>query len=382
MKDNSANKFQFFDYLVFLAILSLPFYLLRFKVGPVPTTLLEILIYLGFIAGLMSRRIKVLKHPLLKPALVFVLFGLISVFFDPNLARAAGLFKAYFLDGFLLFAMIVSLSDAGKRKAFGILGISAAITAVVAIWFFLTGIKSQDGRLLDLDRLSPNYLSMYLVPAAIGLLYLVIKNVRDVSKALYFGFCLVLVAVALYLTASRGILLSLPIGLVVLVYQFIRKEHQKTYKYIAVVASVAVIALGAWFFRPSFGDMGRTGSSSNIRYYIWTTSAEIIRKNPVFGIGLSNFQDYFTELTKGRVNYGEYIAPQALTAHNLYLHLYLTTGVLGLVSFLSLVGLAFTKSKNIVVAAMVISILVYGLVDVPFFRNDLAGMFWILLALL
>lgn len=383
MNNNTqVKRLPIFEYLLFLTILLLPFYLVRFSIGPIPTTLLEIFIYVSFIVGIITKRIRVASWRVFAAALVFVLSGFLAIFFDSDVLRAGGLFKAYFFDGILLYLMVSSLEREERNKAFVLLAISAAITAIAALWFFLSGTKSQDGRMLDLDRLSPNYLSMYLVPAAIALVYLIFKNVKDKQRTMYFAFCLLLVAVALYLTGSRGVYLSLPIGLIVLGFVFVKKQYQKSYKYLSLTAALLILLGGLWFFRPSFGDMGRTGSSSNIRYYIWTTSFEIAKKNPIFGIGLSNFQDYFTELTRGRINYSEFIAPQALTAHNLYLHLYLTAGVLGLFSFLALVAIAILRSKNIVIIAMMAAVLVYGLVDVPFFRNDLAGMFWVLLALL
>jgi len=129
-------------------------------------------------------------------------------------------------------------------------------------------------------------------------------------------------------------------------------------------------------------DMGRTGRSSNIRYYIWSTSLEIARQKPIFGIGLSNFQSYFSDLTRERVNFAAYISPQALTAHNLYLHIYLTMGLLGLIVFIGLVTQSgFWRLRDRAASLALFSVLFYGLVDTPIFCNDLAGLFWIILAL-
>lgn len=382
MKKSEPSAKSFFFTLLALIVICLPFYLVRFSIGRLPTTLLEILIYVAFIYGLFSKQIKIKADATFYISLLFVLSGLVAVFTDPQIIRAAGLWKAYFFDGFLLFMMIMSLEKNEKNNILIYLSTGGAMTALIALGIYFLGIKSTDGRLLDLDRLSPNYLSMFLIPSFIATVFLAINYYRDRGRLIYFAFCSAIIALALLLTGSRAIYLSLPVGLIIMLLAFMKAENRKFYKTLAIVISVAVIILGAWFFRPSFGDMGRTGSSSNIRYYIWTTSVEIISKSPVLGIGLSNFQDYFTNLTDDRVNYSAYIAPQALTAHNLYLQLYLTVGLLGIITFVLLVFTSVRKSKNIVIIAMMVSILVYGLVDTPFFRNDLAGLFWIVLALL
>lgn len=380
MKNDKINKTYLF--LVLLTILALPLYLIRFSIGPIPTTILELMIYASFIVGLASHQIKIKSNVLFYSLVVFVIAGFVSVIFDPNIVRAAGLWKAYFFDGFLIYLIVSSFDKDQKNKAFLALCVSGAITATIALISFFFGVRSQDGRLLDLDRLSPNYLSMFLVPTLTGSVFFTISYFKDRGRFVYFLSCSVLIATALILSGSRGAYLALPAGLLTMLLVFVKQQRRKTYAIYVAIACALIILGGIWMFRPSFGDMGRTGSSSNIRYYIWKTSGEIIVQKPILGVGLSNFQDYFTNLTMGRVNYTEFIAPQALTAHNLYLHIYLTMGILGIASFLAILWFSLIKSKNIVIIAAVISILVYGLVDTPFFRNDLAGMFWILIALL
>jgi O-antigen ligase len=99
-------------------------------------------------------------------------------------------------------------------------------------------------------------------------------------------------------------------------------------------------------------------------------------------VGLANYQNSFTELTKDRVNF-DYIAPVALTPHNIFLTFYLTTGLLGFVAFIWLLVIFF---QNVIakraefspaLVAVMASILAYGLVDTPYFKNDLSLIFWI-----
>jgi len=371
-----------FKLLLIASIFSLPFYILRFNILSVPTTFLEILIYLTFIAGILSRQIKIKFDGYFFASLIFVLSAFVSVFIDPQITRSAGIFKAYFFDGFLIFLAIRYMEKDNIKYILPALVASGAIASLIALLMFIFGVKSSDGRLLDLDRLSPNYLTMFLVPIFVVGFYLLVDNLKKGKTIVLCLIADILILLAIVLSGSRGAYLSLPVGLAIVCAQFVGKKFISSYKTTVLILSFILIAGVLWLFRPSFGDTGRIGSSSNIRYYIWTTSIEIIEKNPLTGVGLSNFQDYFTQLTRGRVNYSEYIAPQALTAHNLYLHIYLTMGLLGIASFITMLLVFIINYKNPVALSALCSILIYGIVDTPFFRNDLSILLWILLALL
>jgi len=374
-----------FKVLLSLTVISLPFYILRFRIGPIPSTALEVLIYLTFIAAIFSGAFREIKNKrAISYGFLFIFVGLLGVFFDPDQSRALGLWKAYFFDGYLIFLSVLSVKDESRDLVRNLLVFSGALTAVLAIALFLSGVKTVDGRLYDLDRLSPNYLAMYLAPILILSGVVLVNNIKAHKNRIFPALSAFLMVAALILTQSRGALIA--VGGVVLVaayYLFSRRKGSRpAYQAIFWAALILFFTLTFYLFRPDFADHERKATSSNIRYYIWSTSLEIARHEPFFGVGLGNYQDYFTNLTKDRVNYPEYISPQALTAHNLYLHFYLAVGVLGLASFILLViSSRFWRTYDIAASAALITILFYGLVDTPFFRNDLSALFWIILAL-
>ena len=88
--------------------------------------------------------------------------------------------------------------------------------------------------------------------------------------------------------------------------------------------------------------------------------------------------------TKGRVNYPEYISPKALLPHNLLLSFWAQGGLLMLLSMASVLYIEFKKSfKNYKysVLAGLTTIFIYGLVDTPYWKNDLVMIYWMLVAL-
>jgi len=360
-----------------ILIILVPFYFVRFNIGPVPTTLLEIAIYVAAVLFLFYKFFDLKdKKTLILAGGVFVLAGLLSAIVSPDKISGLGLWKAYFLDGYLVFLMFLSAYK-NKEDFLVFIVFSGVLTAALSLIVFATGIRTVDGRLYDLDQLSPNYLAMFLTPIFVISLYRVVKK-----HSIFYILAGLLILLSLYLTDSRGAIVALAGAAILSVYYFLKKSRKTLAKVFLVVLLAGFFIGGYLIFKPDWSDHSRKATSSNVRYYIWQTSFEIIKEKPVLGVGLSNYQNYFYNLTKDRVNYPEYISPMALTAHSLFIQLLATSGIIG---FLALLYLLFTSrfyfSKNIPVVLALFSILFYALVDTPFFRNDLAAIFWILLAL-
>ena len=133
----------------------------------------------------------------------------------------------------------------------------------------------------------------------------------------------------------------------------------------------------------------RAATSNNIRFEIWkTTLADILPKNGnwIWGVGLGNYQDYFTELTKNRVNYPEWISPWALTPHNLFLNIWINLGLLGLASFIWILilfskSIGFQTRYSAVLISVMAVMISQGLFDSTYWKNDLGLVFWIFIGL-
>lgn len=374
---------KIFKVLLGLVLVFLPAYVLRFNIGPIPTTALELLVYAAFVLFLISKSYGQIKNLLpVYLAGLFVIAGLIAGMIDPNLASGLGLWKAYFLDGFLVLVMVLSIKKEDIDDYLHFIIASGLIAATIAFTLYSHGVKSADNRLLDFDQLSPNYLAMFLVPIFIIAISQMIKFFKRDQLFWVYLFASVSFAVALYLTGSRGGYIAAAAGIIVVIFsKFMKGKRAKTAK--ILLATTLFILLGAtlYFFQPDWTSHERKATSSNVRFYIWSTSVEMISREPVFGVGLSNYQKYFGELTQGRVNYPEFITPQALTAHNLYLQIYLTTGLLGLLIFLLLIfKTRFWHLDNVALSSALTSILILGLFDTPIYRNDLALEFFIIIS--
>src|SRR3989338_2671825 len=133
---------------LFLLTALLPSYLLRTYVGPVPTTLLELLILTFVIIWFIKRKrlpfTPMFPRGIFITILILILTATISIAVSPQIVAAVGIWKAYFIEPFLLFLIISFEIKQTDRQTFsqGIfkaLGVSALAVSSVAIIQWITG---------------------------------------------------------------------------------------------------------------------------------------------------------------------------------------------------------------------------------------------------
>jgi len=389
-------------YFIYLICL-FPFaYLVRFSVGGIPTTLLEILIYVSVIFTLF---IKIYKKDkiifpdikILFPVLLFVLAGVFSVFISPDKTQALGLFKAYIIDPILFFLVIYT--NIKDEKQFDLviksLILSGFIVSIHAIIQKSMNIGIDEGRVVGIFGYSPNYLALYLSPLA-ALTWINFNNYYPTNKKYFWIYLLIflIMLMAILLSGSRAGIGSLVLGVFIFYfikyYRFIKSN--KSILFVLIFVFVAGLYFTWQNMKPDFRqnpESLRAATSNNIRWEIWkTTIYDIIPKNSNWlkGVGLGNFQNYFTDLTKGRINYPEWVSPWALTPHNIFINIWINLGALGLIAFIWILAIYFQKSKENIkymsmFAVVMFVILAQGIVDSAYWKNDLALIFWILFGL-
>jgi len=395
-------------YLISLIFLSLPAYLIRFSVFGIPTTVLEVLIYVVFILGLWQARGKwrLIPWKIYLPIGLFIIALVISVIIAPDKRTALGEFKGFFFDPLLVFWLVFQfLKREDIPKVIWALAFSGLFVSVHTIVQKILGNVTTDGRVIGLFGYSPNYVALYLTPIAVLLIAYgsdalvgVPTNRRDIllmvkTKYWLSAICYLLSAiclVAIYFSGSRGGLLATGAGLAVffITYFWSWIRGRLSAKIIIAILCLMAIYMTWVFFRPDFSaslDSGRVVTSNNLRWQIWQTTLELGTKHPISGVGLGNFQNAFNELTQDRGNFPEYITPMALTPHNLFLSLWLSTGILGFFSFIWLLILFYRQAiKKLpegyspILIAVMSSILIYGLIEASIWKNDLSIIFFTL----
>lgn len=383
-------------YLISLIILLLPTYLVRFSVFGVPSTALEVLIYVVFLVGLYQAKkqsFRRISWQIWVPVTVLAIAAIISTFISPLRHEALGELKAFFIDPIMvvwLMYQFIKKEDFPKIIwAFALSGLFVSIHAIVQR---LTGNLTVDGRVVGIFGYSPNYLALYLSPIAIlmaGESLTLQKKKHFLKFSLWPELFFLVMLLGIYLSGSRGGLLAVAAGLgAFAIFHYWGWIYQRFSAKIIIGILILAAFYTSWtLFKPNFNLAGPAGgrvvTSNNVRWQIWETSLEMIKSHPVLGVGLANYQNAFAELTKNRINFPEYITPVALSSHNVFLMFYLTTGLLGILAFLGLIVIFFrnlfrAKSSYVpYLGAAMAAILIYGLIDTPYFKNDLSVMFWV-----
>jgi O-antigen ligase len=123
-------------------------------------------------------------------------------------------------------------------------------------------------------------------------------------------------------------------------------------------------------------------SSLASRIMIWRASGKMIADNSIVGIGPGNFQNKYLSYQK---YYPPYLEWAVFHPHNIFLSFYLQGGILGFVGFILLLLFFFRDNKkaadadcfeSLLILSFMVAILVHGVFDSTYWRNDLAIIFW------
>lgn len=388
------------NFLVYCVVLLLPLYLVRFSIFGIPTNVVEVLVGVTFI--LWFFQLKKDSELLSLPKIYWLSFLLIflgitlSTLLNTEKIHALGIIKGWFVIPFAFFLILFEWidSETKKERILRSLLVSSSGVALISLCYLLANQLTFDGR-LKAFYLSPNHLAMFLVPGIlIGFFFLMQTIVlkRKLDLTFYFPLGgLIILLIALYFTFSYGAWLALFSALfLTLILTGLIGGRQKIYVFFAT-ATVMILLFSSQLTHQKLTTLvsGDERSSLASRMMIWESTWKIGMDNFVWGIGPGNFQARYLEYQKYFPPYLEWAVPQP---HNLYLAFWLQGGILGLSGFL-LLAITWTKQllhalknkkgsfQEASVLAVMLSILIHGLIDTPYWKNDLALVFWIALAL-
>ncbi|MEI6499303.1 MAG: O-antigen ligase family protein, partial [bacterium] len=364
--------------------------------GPIPTNIFEIAIgltsILGIIEFIKSRR---------KPELggywpyLLLLAALISVFVAPDKLNALGIFKGWFVVPFMLYLLMINFLEA--KCIFKVSLILFVQLLFISLWailqrigiiptlFYQVGDSSFNQYLVEGRAFgpfeSPNFLAMYLAPV-IFLSSLFIQQISSKLSRIIIILLFILPFTALYLSGSNGGILAI-LAALFLVLIFMTWSRNKQGKLIAI----AFLLVGAVSLGIIFSKNDLNSGSNDIRREIYSYSKTMLEGHPVVGIGLGNFQNEIAQYSKDNGSFQMWGLPFALHPHNVYIAFWLNLGLLGIVSFLVLLVRFFANLNKIktsfyrtLLLASMSTILVHGLFDTTYFKNDLSSIFWLILA--
>lgn len=402
----------------FVTIVALPLYVIRCKnfnlcVSQIPFTFLELLVLATFALWVidllrnyrekpLTRILEALASPLTLPAILFVFFATASLLVSSDALGGLGVWKAYFVEGMLFYLVVVDVSLREKDYFWVIkaLFLSGVLVSAFSIYKLAFSINQGFSGLTAL-RISglyefANAVPLFLGPIialTIGWLISIYKNSQRGKEFYFVATGLFLMIFAVILSQSKGGIVSLVfVGLIfsgLFLFQRLRAEGKKYLRYLAWVLIVVYFLLSIFVFINVDNLIPRKAFPSNSlynRYCIWTGTKNLLVDKPIFGSGLNGFNvdyEYYKTTTPQNCLKSNYYYP-----HNLLVTLWVEVGLFGFLSFLWLsynyVRMCFSAKDKILSVGLLgamVYIFFHGLVDVPFFKNDLSIQFWIILAL-
>lgn len=406
----------------------LPTYLLRFKIGPLPMTILEELILLTIAtwlikqypqpwANLRSRAKNWRTYPLSTEIVLVLLIAWLALVIGGNTTSALGLWKAYFIEPILVFVLFWNVPRGTKYIDYGYLSLAGGLLVVglIAGYQYWTGnlIANSFWAAAATRRATsvfgyPNAIGLFAGPVSLALFGYLIYRLKKVQ-----GWCnwsnlllissIILGWLAIYWAHSEGIMVGLTIALVVLGLLTNRWSR-------LVVLMVTIITGTVIWQRPDYQamieqKMWLTDLSGQIRQSQWQETWQMLSAGRwLTGAGLANYQ----ATVEPYHHEGIWIKPADKKAkptwqpleiylypHNIFLNFWSELGLAGLIIFIwlwlkaALISLNnFWRYRHQKLAWLSwgllgawLAVAIHGLVDVPYFKNDLAVLFWLGLAM-
>lgn len=392
--------------LLYTTVFLIPFYFFRFSIFGLRTNIFEFFVAITYIVFAVwhvnSLTIKKFNYGSVWPYL-FLLASLVASFLAEDKGRALGIFKGWFLFPIILYVLVINNFKRDNFTKLAILIYASLIT--ISLWaiFQKIGIIGQlfyqvgddsfkqyitEGRAFGPFE-SPNYLAMFLVP----MIFLSLPIFREVKNKfgkflLMLLYCLPLAA--LYFTTSRGgaVALATSILAFLLFLYFKSKAFRGAIERQSNILIFGLIIVATIFLISSARKIVPNQGGDNIRKEIYKYSLTMIRENPLMGIGLGSFQKKIDQISANNGSFQEFGIRYALHPHNLYMAMWLNLGLVGLIIFIILLGIIIKnlfKNKNEIflrscLFAALIAVLVHGLFDTTYFKNDLSAIFWLIFA--
>ena len=309
----------------------------------------------------------------------------------------------------------------GRKKIILSLGVSALLVSLFAIYQKITGqfIDNPFWAATETRRAVsffgyPNAIGLFLAPMIMLFIGQLFSKTTKKEK-LFLSFTIITSILAIFFAQSYGAMAGLIVALLVFGL-FINKKLR------IVAVSGAVVGLVIIFSYVPLRQfviqkVTLNALSGQIRQQQWIETKKMLLNNRILqGAGLSGYQKavvpYHQEgifLKNDDPNWLEKIRTSAqyrqqmwqpteiyMYPHNIFLNFWSELGIFGALLFCWIIakflwqsGRFFLKEKTnterfiaLGLFTSMIALVIHGLVDVPYFKNDLSALFWISIAML
>jgi O-antigen ligase len=427
-------------------IATLPTYLIRFKILGIPSTLSEVMILIVFAVWLIKNfkniitnlkykisntKYKIIPYPFAVEMITLLIISFVSAGVAGFTNEALGAWKAYFFEPILLFIVMINIfKKEDIKKILWPLAVSAFVIALFAVYQKFTGawIANEFWAAEPTRRVVsffgyPNAVALYLE----AIIFLTIGwtanqlsiinyqlTIKKKLKIIFIFLIIIVSLLAVVFAKSVGGAIGIGAGLIFFGMLVSKKSRITT----AGVLLLILISIFSFTTTRNLAIKYLTLNdfSGQVRRLQWEETWAMLKDGRIItGAGLANYQkvikpyhvdgffynknnspDFRMKIVWGGDYYKKkYWQPLEiyLYPHNIFLNFWSELGLAGMLIFIWIIikfyylgfkMLRTAENKFLIIGLLsaMTAIVVHGLVDVPYFKNDLAAIFWILIIML
>ncbi len=377
-----------------------------------------------------------INYPFGPEIILLIIIAFISAGVANFSNSSLGVWKAYFFEPILVFILVLNNFQENKqtKKIIYTLALSSFFLSLYALVQKFTGwgIINDFWQFEETRRVTsvfsyPNALALFLAPLVMVFLGEFWGNIKifsiksfkriDLLKIVFLFLTIILSLFSIYFAKSEGAIVALVVAFAFFI--FFLGKYWRWAIYVLTISTLIFLIFSpierTWIVdKVSLKDL-----SGEIRKQQWRETWSVLTENKktfFLGLGLSNYQKrvepyhqegifynkdkdplFRTKLLLFNKEYkAKYWQPVEtyLYPHNIFLNLWVELGFFGMLLFVWLlikllaIGYKLVARENeykylfLGLTGSTIVIIIHGLVDVPYFKNDLAIIFWILIALI
>ncbi len=391
-------------------IVLLPSYGWRFSIFGLPSSLLELMFLILFAIWFFDRRETPLRGVLALPKywrlwiMAWFAVSILALIYHFTF-NSLGLWRAYFLEPILFSFIILDLAKNKKNQdiIFNSFAILILFLSAVAFYQYFTDWRLPAAyNYPNIKRLTsvfsyPNAVTLLVTPLLAFLFAYSIPllswrtsppKLGGEKEGVLLLMSILAGAWLIWMTKSEGAILALVFALFIF-FLFKLKDKFKQGVLLGFVFYLAIFSNLKNYFIAIFNDLfhpvaSHFTSSLAIRGLQWQETLLMLKEHWFFGAGLNGYQALFAQYHQ--IKWLEIF----LYPHNIFLNFWVELGILGLLLFLVFIYLLVKNLKQLFLTKHYLAwpltlawlvIFVHGLVDVPYFKNDLSLLFFLLLSL-
>jgi len=331
------------------------------------------------------------------PIILIIISAYLATFFVTDSMGALGLFKSYFLEAIFFFVLLVFnlKKEDFKNCIYSLQTLVFLIFGVAFFQKFSGNFIFNTTNILEQGRITtffgyPNANGLILLPIFFLSLINLFRD-KNIWLKIFNILTLIFSFLVIYWAKSESALVAIIAGLSLFALFKIIKNKKFILATSILVLLISLVLPLVIKAPQEIDEPGKVNYifqqkillqdlSGQVRRQMWQETIGYFKDHPILGAGLGAYQEKIEPYHQT-----EYIEI-FLYPHHIWLNFWTSLGLFGLLGFLWLSILLIVKlvknlsKENLILLVTFLAIVIQGIVEVPYFKNDLSIVFWLIIS--